>query len=122
MPSAAIFFATVPPLSILLSHSFPLSSISVSHDTERGSKKTKKKLTHNLHIILLRRARGAHGVRLPGAGLAVGQERDIIALGEGVDTIMHVLPDSLLGDVGSEDAVEDEEFPALGRIDGQARR
>lgn len=78
-------------------------------------------LTHGHHVALLQRAGRAHRVRLSGAGLAVGQQRDIITLNEGVDAVGYVVPDAVLPRVLAEDAVEDEELAALGRVDGEAR-
>ncbi len=67
-------------------------------------------------------ARGAHGVRLAGARLAVGEERDIVTLGEGADALLEVVPHAGLIDVGPEHPVEDEQLAALGRLDRQAGR
>lgn len=79
------------------------------------------RLTHCHHVALLQRAGRAHRVRLSGAGLAVCQQRDIVALDEGVDAVGDVVPDAVLLGVLAEDAVEDEELAALGRVDGEAR-
>lgn len=74
-------------------------------------------LTHQLRINLFARASGAHGVGLAGAGLAVGEDGDVVALNEGGDAFAQVGPDAVLVDVLGEDLVEDEQALALGRLD-----
>ena len=78
--------------------------------------------THPTRVILLARPRGAHRVRLSGPGLTVCEQGDIVALDKGVDAVAEVVPHALLLDILAEDAVEDEELAALGRVDGQAGR
>lgn len=77
--------------------------------------------THDIGVALLAGARGAHCIGLAGARLAVCEDRDIVALDKRVDAVGDVLEDALLVNVLAEDAVEDEDLPAAGRVDGQAR-
>lgn len=77
------------------------------------------RLTHDLVVSLIRRARGAHGVRLSRTRLAVGEYGNVVALHEAVDTIGDVLEDSILVNVFAKDAVEDEDLAAARGIDGQ---
>jgi hypothetical protein len=53
-------------------------------------------------------AGSTHSIRLSGARLAVGQDGDIVALDERVDTVTDIVPDSLLGCVLTKDSVKDE--------------
>lgn len=68
------------------------------------------------------RATGAHGVRFTGTRLAISQDRDIVALYEGVDTIRDVLPDAVLSRVLIENMIEEKAFAALVGFDGKRGR
>ena len=58
----------------------------------------------------------AHGIRLAGARLPVGQDGDIVTLDEGIDAIAQVVPDVLLSVACGECAIEMKVFLALGRL------
>lgn len=75
--------------------------------------------THQFRILLLGWATCSHCVRLSSTGLAICHDRDIVALSEGVHRVGEVVPDTVLHDIGTEDAVKDEELPALRRVDGK---
>src|SRR4051812_34050303 len=77
-------------------------------------------LTHVLEVALIQRSRRAHGVGLAGTGLAICEERDIVSLRECIDAVGQVLPDALLIDLGTENAVEHEDLSALWCINGHA--
>jgi hypothetical protein len=71
---------------------------------------------------LLGRTRCPHRIRLAGTRLTVGENRDIVSLGKGVDALFEILPHASLVDVGAKYAVKDEQLAALGRIDRQVGR
>lgn len=69
-------------------------------------------------FLLVFGAGGSHGEGFAGAGLAVGEDGDIVALDERGHAFLHVLKDAFLVDVFAENAVEDEELAAVGGIHG----
>lgn len=77
--------------------------------------------THEVLVVLFAGPRCAHGVRLASAGLAIGEEGDIVTARKCRDGVGEVVPDALLGNIGTKDAIEDEELATLGRVDGDAR-
>ena len=78
------------------------------------------RLTHELFIALLCWARGAHCEGFASARLAVGHDRNIVALDKGGGAFRDVVPDAFLIDILAEDAVEDEQFAALWGIHREA--
>lgn len=69
-------------------------------------------------FLLVFGARCAHSERLAGARLAVCEDGDIVALNEGCDALLDVVEDAFLVDVLAKNAVENEELPAIGGVDG----
>lgn len=63
--------------------------------------------------------RGSHSIRLPGAGLTIGQDGDIVALKKRLYTFAQVLPYSALVYGLGKHAIENEQLAALGNVDGQ---
>lgn len=63
----------------------------------------------------------AHGIRLAGARLAVGEDGDVVALDKRVDAVGHIVEDAFLVNVLAKDTVEDEDLPAARCIHGQTR-
>lgn len=68
------------------------------------------------------RASSTHSIRLSGARLTVGQNGDIVALNEGVDTVADIVPDSLLRCFLAKDTVKDEQLLSLSGLDGEIGR
>lgn len=93
----------------------------VSHQASNAFHFRRCSRTHDVCVSLLPRARGAHCVRLPCSGLTIRENRDVVALDEGVDTLGHVFENAILVNIFSKHAVEDESFPASGSIYGQTR-
>lgn len=74
--------------------------------------------TLDVGFLLIFRTGGSHGKGFAGAGLAIGEDGDIVALDERGDALLHILKNAFLIDVFAKDAVEDEELPAIGGVDG----
>ena len=72
--------------------------------------------------MLLMRPRCTHGVRFARAGLPVSQNRNIVALQEGSDTITQVVPHALLVDRLGKDAIKHKQFAALRHVNGEVGR
>ena len=81
-----------------------------------------RELTHRSRVMLFARTRRSHRVGLSRAGLAIGQDGDIVALNEGVDAVTDIVPDSLLRCFFAKDTVKDEQLLSLSGLDGEIGR
>ena len=79
------------------------------------------KHTHNFGIGLVSWACSAHCVRLSSARLAVGKNRDIVALDKRMDAVCDIFEDALLVNVLVKDTVKDEDLLASSGVYSQTR-
>jgi hypothetical protein len=81
--------------------------------------------THDLRVCLLSRSGRPHGIGLPGTGLSIGQNGNVIALHKRSDALRNIVEDAFLVSLFGKDTVEYESlfffFPARWAVDSQGR-